>query len=183
MALPLYNNNHHPGLPHHPLHFWLRLMTPQISTHHHHHHHKRLSSHPISKNRREEVSRVEDTASVHLKSFRFFSPSHPCLSLSSLVLRHWSFPSSNVNNSKPKKRQLGYLRTLCFFYTPSKAPPPPPGCFWGGGGGGGGMPGVLLQALLYYIFCVSFFVYFVILDKNLFRHTHLDKLSWRSLPF
>lgn len=151
---PLYNNNHHPGLPHHPLHLWLRLMTPQISTHHHH---KRLSSHPISKNRREEVSRVEDTASVHLKSFRFFSPSHPCLSLSSLILRHWSFPSSNVNNSKPKKRQLGNLRTLCFFIPPVN-PSCSPGMFLGrrrrGGHARRTPPSTAILHILCFFFCL-----------------------------
>lgn len=120
------------------------------------------------------------TASIHRESFRFFPPSHTSLSLFSLVLRHWYFPPSNVNNPKPKKRQLGYLRTWCFFCTLNKAPPPPRVDFWGGAG----VPGVLLQALLYYIFFVLLFILLFLIKTCLeFTHTHLDESSWKSLPF
>lgn len=152
---PLNNSSQ----PHHlTLHLWLRLMSHKIATHHRY----RLCLQPVSKNWRQEVSRLDDTASLHQKSFRIFSASHPCLSLFSLVPHHWFSPSSSIN-SKPKKRQLGYLRTLCFV-VPSVKPLFLPPRFLGRRRS---MSGVLLQALLYYIFFVSF----VILDKNLFRHT------------
>lgn len=112
---PPLHNNHYQGLSHHPLlHLWMRLMSPQMSTHHHH---NGFSSHPISKNRREEVSRVEDMLQSIWRASGFFPLLIP-VSLFALVLRCWHFPSCNVNNSKPKKRQLGYFRTLCIFLYP-----------------------------------------------------------------
>lgn len=155
--------------PHHPtLHLWLRLMSHKVATHHHY----RLFSQPVSKNCRQEVSRLDDTASLHQKSFRIFSPSHPCPSYLSLFPHHW-FSLTSCINSKPKKRQLGYLRTLCFV-VPSVKPLFLAPQFLGRRRS---MSGVLLQALLCYIF----FVTFVILHRNLLSPP--DKLSWRSLSF
>lgn len=148
--------NQPPGLPRHPLfHLWLRLMTPQISTRHHLR--RLLSSHPVSENRKEDVSREEDAASTLRKSFRLSPLSHSLTPLFFLVLCHRSLPSSYVNNSKPKKRQLGYLRTLCFLRTLSKAfPPLPLGHYWGGEGWRARhtRPSTALLYILCFLYCL-----------------------------
>ncbi len=82
LPLPPHANNSHPWPPSPPssfslslLHLWVgshwRLMTPQTSSHRRH---NRLSSHPISKNRREEVSRVEDDCFNPARELQVFFP-------------------------------------------------------------------------------------------------------------
>lgn len=113
----------------------------------------------------QEVKRVEKmTASIHQESASFFSS-----------LSFGTPPTSTILNLKT--RQLGYLRTRCFFVPPLK-PLFLPQVFLFFWPGEEGVPVVPFQALLYYIYIFVF-----IFCYSLFRtytHTHLDKSSWRS---
>lgn len=118
-----------------------------------------------------------------------FLPGHPHLYLVSLV-RHHQPPPSNIDDSNPQTRQLGHLRTLCFVVPSVKPLPLPQVCFFVFcffSGRRWSTPGVLLQALLYYIYRYIYIYLFLLLfliqtRGDTHTHTHLDKLS-RSLPF
>lgn len=119
--------------------------------------HNRLFSHPISTNWREEVSRVEDDCFNPSRELQVFPPLPIPLFRSFLWFSVIGIsPPSNANNPKPKKRQLGYLRTWCFFCTLNKAPPPPRVVF----GGEGRVRRTPPSTAILYIFCFFSFCLF-----------------------
>lgn len=153
---PALHNNHYRGLSHHLLlHLLMRLMSPQMSTHPP----PQWFLFPSNLQEQEGGSQQGGRyASNHLKSFRFFFPLLIPVSLFALVLRCWHFPSCNVNNSKPKKRQLGYFRTLCIFCTLSRAPPSSPGLFLGVVGGRARRTPPSTAILYIFLFCFFLFL-------------------------